>query len=565
MNSCELIEMLVPEEAEKLCSSFRSVTTIQDLANLLDISYRKHLVYYLYRVPKGQRYCEFQLPKRRGNGTRTISGAATNLKFIQQRLNTVLQAVYTPRRSVHGFTLFRGIVTNAEKHVRKKCVLGIDLENFFGSINFGRVRGMFLAKPYEMPPSVATILAQICCHDNSLPQGAPTSPVISNMICSRLDKQLRDVAASHGCYYTRYADDITLSTNRNPFPADLAFVNSETGIHTVQVGEKLRGIIQASGFRINPSKVRLSTRSQRQDVTGLVVNQFVNVDRRYVRNLRALLHACSKHGTEALQHYFIEKYHVKSRLPQKAVPSVVQVAYGRIQHLGAVRGWDDEVYKRFREQFNILSPCKIRVPSDPWITLLQRSCWVIEDFDEVSQGTAFFLEGYGLITNYHCLRKDPFIYHPGNPSKRYRVMVTHSHDVVDLAVLTPLEPMPDVHELPPAQFASEVQHGDSVTLVGYPDHAPGKEISIKSGEVQGFTTKSTIRRFNISAAIVVGNSGGPVLNRSKRVVGIAVTGVATLEDTSHATTEHGVIPIGALRHLIPQGERLQGHQVHSHG
>jgi S1-C subfamily serine protease len=150
------------------------------------------------------------------------------------------------------------------------------------------------------------------------------------------------------------------------------------------------------------------------------------------------------------------------------------------------------------------------------------------------------------------VRSKPFIYHPSNASKKYDVEVCYRHEIVDLAVLRPVAAMPDHFDLDPQPFASEMQYGDEITLVGYPEHAPGKEISIKRGEVQGFTNKSSIRRFNISAALVVGNSGGPVLNRSNRVVGVAVTGVASLNDASTETGEHGVIPIGALVHLLPK-------------
>jgi len=540
----------MPSETEELAKAFESMETVEDLARLLNVSFRKFLVYYLYRVPETARYLEFDIKKRNG-GTRRISAPATNLKLIQQRLNVVLRAVYRPKPSVHGFVARRNIMTNAEGHVRKKYVMNIDLENFFDSINFGRVRGMFMAQPYHLPPPVATVLAQICCHGNKLPQGAPTSPIVSNMICSKLDSQLRTLAASRGCQYGRYADDITFSTNRNTFPNDIGIVDAPGGAEGFRIGDKLRMIIEANGFSINPTKSRVRTRSQRQEVTGLLVNRFVNVDRRYVRNLRALLHAWRIYGVEALQGQYVANYDNKSRFPDKPVPSVVQVAYGRIQYLGAVRGWDDPVYKRLRDAFNELSSRKIRVPTDSWLEMLKSATWVIEDEDLVLQGTAFFLRGYGLITCNHCVGARPYIYHPAEPSKHYRVKAEHRHADVDLAILKPVDAVPKLAELAPQAFESTVQYEDTVTLVGYPGHAPGKELSIKRGEVQSFTIKSSIRRFNISAPVVAGNSGGPVIGRTKRVIGIAVTGSDRL-DLAATTEEHGVIPVGALAHLLPE-------------
>lgn len=475
------------------------------------------------------------------------------LKRIQQSLDSILTSVYEPKKSVHGFTKSRGIVTNAESHVRKKFILNLDLEDFFGSINFGRVRGMFMAKPYSMPPSVATVLAQICCHENKLPQGAPTSPIISNMICSRLDKELHDTADRYGCIYTRYADDITISCSRASFPPSLAYVSNENGIRRVEVGDKIKAIITNSGFRINDRKTRLLDRSQRQEVTGLTVNRFANIDRKYVRNLRALLHVWRRFGLVHAQKIFEEKYDGKSRFPGKGSPPVVQVAYGRIQHVGAVRGWDDAVYRALRDRFNELSPFKIKVPQEDWLTKTQRSIWVIEDEIGINQGTAFFLEGFGLITNAHCIGGKPFIRNPLAPAKKFPVDVVRKHKVIDLAILRPKQEMVEYDELPPHALSSEVQYGDGVTLLGYPEYAPGKSLSIKQGEVQGFTMKSGIRRFNISCALVTGNSGGPVLNRAKRVIGVAVTGVATLADEMNSTDERGVIPIAALRHLADLG------------
>lgn len=131
------------------------------------------------------KYRTFLIGKRSG-GFRNINSPNESLKILQRKLNHILQLVYKPKPSVHGFTLERNIVTNSKPHTKKYFVFNIDLKEFFPTVNFGRVRGMFMAKPYLLPPKASTVLAQICCHDNQLPQGAPTSPIISNMICARL-------------------------------------------------------------------------------------------------------------------------------------------------------------------------------------------------------------------------------------------------------------------------------------------------------------------------------------------------------------------------------------------
>ncbi|GAH05680.1 unnamed protein product, partial [marine sediment metagenome] len=165
---------------EEWVEKFRNLRNPRDIATLLDVDYEL-LVYYLYKIPYENRYRVFQIKKRRSSSsTRTISAPAKSLKIIQHKLAQVLASVYEPKAPVHGFRKGKSILTNAERHVNQKYVLNVDLSNFFPSINFGRVRGMFMAVPYKLDEKVATVLAQICCFNNELPQGAPTSPIVSN-------------------------------------------------------------------------------------------------------------------------------------------------------------------------------------------------------------------------------------------------------------------------------------------------------------------------------------------------------------------------------------------------
>src|SRR5690606_10472469 len=128
------------------------------------------------------------------------------------------------RRSLaHGFERRRSIVTNASLHKRRRYVLNLDLEDFFPSFNFGRIRGFFIKdKHFGLDEKVATVLAQIACHDNELPQGSPCSPIISNLVAHLLDVRLARMAKRYKCTYSRYADDRTFSTNQREFPSQLA-------------------------------------------------------------------------------------------------------------------------------------------------------------------------------------------------------------------------------------------------------------------------------------------------------------------------------------------------------
>jgi RNA-directed DNA polymerase len=356
---------------EELRNQFLSLKTPRDLAKLLEVEYSR-FVYHLYKSPPSAKYQSFQIPKKTG-GTREISAPATALKIIQQKLSQVLYTVYKPKQPVHGFVFERNVVTNAKKHVGKKYVLNIDLKDFFPSINFGRVRGVFMAAPYNLNSSVATVLAQICCFNNSLPQGAPTSPIISNMICSKLDSQLRILARDHRCTYTRYVDDITFSTSMPRFPAGLVRINELTG--QIEVGDALDGIIKSNGFQVNPKKVRLEPKHRRQEVTGVITNKFPNVRRKYVRQVRGMLHAWEKHGLEAAQKEF-ETRPQKGRLPKKTAPSFKQVVMGKIEYLGMVRGRQNLIYRRLRDRFLAQAP-EYRKAEDLEMTTNSGSAYVV--------------------------------------------------------------------------------------------------------------------------------------------------------------------------------------------
>lgn len=323
---------------------FLDIKTPEELALALETDYKKYLIYYLYRLDKSRRYLSFDIPKKTG-GTRKIKSPASHLKTIQKRLKALLEEVYRHKVAAHGFIKGKSIISNADCHINKRYVLNIDLENFFGAINFGRVRGMFLNPPYNFPEKVATILAQMCCHENALPQGAPTSPIISNMICSRLDSNLRHLAEKYRCMYTRYADDITFSTTRKTFPKAIAeSFSGDNAPKTVSIGQELAEIIKTNGFTINEKKTRLQDKNTRQEVTGLVTNKKRNVNRRFIRNTRAILFSWDKHGADTATQLHYKKNATHIAPPFKSPPTIEQIARGRIEFIRSIRddnfwGW----------------------------------------------------------------------------------------------------------------------------------------------------------------------------------------------------------------------------------
>lgn len=322
-----------------------------DVANLLGVPLAK-LTWWIWALDEDRRYDEFEIRRRGGGDPRTIRAPIQPIKQMQRRLADVLTEGYVPRGHVHGFVPTRSPITNAELHRSKRWVLRVDLKGFFPSINFGRVRGLFRAHPFECPPDVATVLAQLCCIHNELPQGAPTSPIISNYICWGLDAEIARLAASQHCHYTRYADDLTFSSGRRTFPRGLAAFDGDTA----HVGKSLRDIIEKHGFRVNDDKTRLMPRAQRQRVTGLVVNSGINVPREYIRSLRNLLYIWSAHGEEAAVAAFEAYEPVRNWPPGKLAPEFALVIRGRIQHVGAVRGKGDSVYLKLARHLAAVDP-----------------------------------------------------------------------------------------------------------------------------------------------------------------------------------------------------------------
>lgn len=224
-------------------------------------------------------------------------------------------------------------------------MLNVDLQDFFPTINFGRVRGLFMAKPFGATPRVATILAQICCHDNSLPQGAPTSPVISNLICFRMDAQLLRLAAEHRCVYTRYADDMTFSKRKGEFPPELAHEDEDGRI---VVSRRLLAIINDNGFNVHPTKVHLYHNTARQTVTGLTVNRRPNVHREFVRQIRAIIHDWKTRDLEqAEKRHHEDFYRYPNRNPK---PPLKRIIEGKLNFLKMVRGAQDPVRKGLQIQ-----------------------------------------------------------------------------------------------------------------------------------------------------------------------------------------------------------------------
>lgn len=272
---------------------FCEITNRNELAEFLGVS-KKTLTNVLYYKHVESFYVSFDIPKKSG-GTRRINAPFGLLKYIQTQL---LKELYFYRTTIrkekniktnisHAFEKGKDIISNAEIHRNKRYIVNIDLKNFFDCFHFGRIKGYFIKNEFfSLPVEVATVIAQLTCYNGKLPQGAPTSPIITNMICNILDYKILSLAKKYHLDYTRYADDLTFSTNDKNFESRFSsFYNS------------LCKIIQKNGFEINSEKTRFIFKDSKQSVTGLIVNKKINVDKQFYKTTRAMAYQLYKTGS----------------------------------------------------------------------------------------------------------------------------------------------------------------------------------------------------------------------------------------------------------------------------
>jgi len=386
-------------DIEKIRTAFHKMKTKQDFIDVLNQAkpfiygekahpfQMRQLTWYSGSWSAYRRYSQFTIKKKSG-GERTINAPVRGLKAIQKTLAFILQCVFEPHEAATGFTKGRSIVDNARLHERSFYVYNLDLKDFFPSIEQARVWACMQLKPFYLkdnPPDkeselentqpdfyaiknkphssgrseIAKMVANICCAEmeverkdengnwitmkkNVLPQGAPTSPVLTNVICQKLDFLLTGVAKRFGLKYSRYADDITFSSMHNVYQKDSEF------------NKELNRIITQQGFHIKDSKTRLQKTGYRKEVTGLLVNEKINVQKRYIKQLRMWLYYWEQYGYNKANDlfkisYIHDKGHIKGKLP-----IMEDVIYGKLQYLKMVKGAHDQIYSKLTNRFKDL-------------------------------------------------------------------------------------------------------------------------------------------------------------------------------------------------------------------
>jgi retron-type reverse transcriptase len=325
-------------------------------------------------TPRKPSYVSFTIKKKEKGQFRSICAPVKGLKEFQKVLNVILQCVHQPHQAANGFVLGKSIVDNAKVHIGQIYVYNLDLKDFFPSVDKSRVWGRLLAAPFNLDTTderkkIANMIAGLSCTpmeverfaDNEwtkttksvLPQGAPTSPTLTNAICEKMDIRLSGVAKRFGLNYTRYADDITFSSKHNNYEIT---ANTFEKIFVVNstFDKEVRRIIADQNFYVKESKVRLQKEGYRQEVTGLIVNEKVNVTRRYIKQLRQWLHYWETFGYERAYTYFLRKYIADKAENSKGKPNMAMVLGGKLLYLKMVKSENDGTYLKLKERFENL-------------------------------------------------------------------------------------------------------------------------------------------------------------------------------------------------------------------
>ena len=367
------------EQTQKIKEAFDAMKTKVDLLVLLN--YIKSIIYGEKAIPfetrqinyycnankAEKRYRVFKVKKKSG-GTRNIHAPQEGLMRIQECLKVAFECMIEVDPHAFGFVSGRSIIDNARVHVGRKFVFNTDLKDFFPSIDQPRIWKRLQVPPFKLNEQsgrriLADIIAGLCCAEMRvsrsnedgvlvksrkfvLPQGAPTSPILSNIICVKLDYKLSFMAKRFGMKYSRYADDITFSGDKN------IYFNSRGSFM-----KELKHNIVSEGFLINNDKTRVQPSEFRQEVTGLVVNQGVNIPKRYMKQLRMWLYYWESYGYDRMVYYFMPKYFEdkKHLIKDSTLPDFKRVIRGKLNYIRMVKGKDDPAFIKLWERFLTLT------------------------------------------------------------------------------------------------------------------------------------------------------------------------------------------------------------------
>ena len=295
-------------------------------------------------------YQSFVKIKKNGEN-RHILKPCGELLDIQRELSLIFSKVFQVHSSAHGFMKNRSVLTHAKLHLNANSLLNIDLKHFFTSIKTASISKIFNSGFPNISSSTQSNLIDLVCYEGCLPQGAPTSPILSNVYCYEMDAQLLEYAQNNGAKYSRYADDITFSFDHSLPDTLPAFVD----LKSRKISQNIVGLFKSYGFELNHNKTRFQSKFQAMFVTGIKINEFPNVSRNYINNIRSMLYIWEKFGYHSCEKRFFQKYSTPRQRKFSTHPLFRNVIRGKLNYLKMIRGVDDPLYQKYAQWYNRLS------------------------------------------------------------------------------------------------------------------------------------------------------------------------------------------------------------------
>lgn len=525
--------------ADRRVDQFLQVESLAELAEFLNVTV-KTLGFFAFSGASF--YRTFEIPKGENGGKRKICAPVPKLKRIQRDLNEVLQQIYITPSCVHGFIAERSIVSNAMNHTGKRYIARVDLRDFFSSITGGRVRGLFQSNPFNFSDAVADALTNLVCYKGRLPQGAPTSPVLSNMICRKMDYFISRYAREHGIRYTRYADDLTFSSTRK---ASMRFVVLD-GDAGLEVNAEVSRIIEDNGFEVNMRKTLLRMRGSRQTVTGIVVNKKCNFKRSDYRDLRTMFYIWRTRGLDEA----INAYAAVS--PSRACKCFD--ADGKINHEGFmnhIKGRLDfysmiaagnkkpsiSLQRLWSSYYDLTKrPVPMALPTYSVYQTFADYEYTDKQGNDRSfqaEGTAFLLEDGRLVSAMHCicsecvdfsLRSAKIRVSWGEIFEKLDVSQFCMNKHYDTAVLSGF---PESERYPALRvdISYRPQIGETIIAYGYAYESQHNGSIRLLREIRAEVSEVLLDGvYRVNRPYIQGMSGGPVLNSCGNVIGVITQG-----------------------------------------
>ena len=517
--------------------SFLNIKSRQELADYLSIELRE-LTFFAYS--NSSFYRHFYIPKGDGSSRRIISAPKGKLATVQRTLAATLGEIYQPPYPVNGFVKGKSTVTNALPHVRARGILKLDINDFFPSITASRIHGLFSSEPFCFSTEVVDTLTNLTCCNQTLPQGAPTSPVLSNMICYRMDKTLLNLARKHKLRFTRYADDLTFSSTSRRAISSIASTD-ERG--EVVISEEIARIVQHNGFSITSRKTTYMGSETRQTVTGIVVNEKCNFRRDDYRYLRNLFYRWKNQGVEVAAFSYAQHLKMPSRRRSFVNESGEFSEDLFRQHIRGILSYYSMIVSNNERPSEPLQKLwtsyhDLTMENVPEM-IPERSIYQIEttyDYESSESkeglfavtGTAFMLDNAGLVTARHCIlpslckrpifRQDPLMEVVAGKHRIERdIKDAVNNGIDDWAIIPDFQVE---HNQPALSIAAsnDLQQGMKVIAYGF---AEGERVLRK---IQARITEVLEHEAIVDRAFIQGMSGGPVLNARGKVIGVITQG-----------------------------------------